>query len=68
MFFDFLTQWGLPVALSFVLGVFLVVALFFAGLFIVGSIYALALGVKRGVKGLASRLRSARRKSARVKN
>jgi hypothetical protein len=63
VFLDFLTQWGLPVALGFVLGILLVVALFFAGLFIVGSIYALALGVKK----LVGRLRSALRGSTRVK-
>ena len=67
MFLDFLTQWGLPVALGFVLGVFLVVALIFAGLFIAGSVYALAVGVKRAVKELAYRVKSRCRKSARVK-
>jgi hypothetical protein len=51
------------VALGFALGVLLVVALFFAGLFIVGSIYALALGVKK----LVGRLRSALRGSTRIK-
>jgi hypothetical protein len=68
VFLDFLTQWGLPVALGFVLGVLLVVALAFAGLFIAGSVYALAVGVKRAVKELACRIRPRRRKSARVKN
>jgi hypothetical protein len=57
---ELLPFWGLPIILGFALGVLLAVALIFAGLFIAGSVYALAIGVKRAVKEL--------RKSARVKN
>lgn len=60
MSLELLPFWGLPIILGFALGVLLAVALIFAGLFIAGSVYALAIGVKRAVKEL--------RKSARVKN
>ena len=68
MSLELLSSWGPSVILGLALGILLAVALTFAGLFVAGSVYALAVGVKRAVKGLAYRIRPRRRKSARVKN